>query len=100
VTYLEQSLHDELVYAHTSGNVENKADFIGALASGKRRYSQFDVIEAHVHPRGTTAVTYGTAKCSLVSKGVTKDFKIRYLSCMVQVGDKWQLLNWQSTIVA
>jgi ketosteroid isomerase-like protein len=98
IDLLNDFLHDSLVYAHTSGNVETKTDFIEALASGKRRYSQFDVIEASVRESGDLAITHGVAQCLLVSKGVTKDFKIRYLSCMLFERGRWQLVNWQSTI--
>jgi hypothetical protein len=99
VEHLEQAFHDQLVYAHTSGNVESKKQFIEVLADGRRKYSQFDVLEASVRHDGSMAVTHGVAKCMLVSKGVTKDLKIRYLSCMVFEDSRWQLVNWQSTII-
>ena len=99
VAVLERFMHPELVYAHTSGNVESKAKFIEALASGNRKYTQFDRLDSHARVSGDHAVLHGTAKCVLVSKGVDKDFTIRYLSCLIRDNGEWRLVNWQSTIM-
>ena len=99
VALLDRTMHPDLVYAHTSGNVETKAKFIDALASGNRKYTVFDRLESQARVVGDMAILHGTAKCLLVSKGVTKDFTIRYLSCLLKEGGDWRLVNWQSTIL-
>ena len=99
VAILERCMHPELVYVHTSGNVESKAKFIDALACGTRKYSQFDRLESHARIAGDHATLHGMAKCVLVSKGVSKDFTIRYLSCLICDNGEWRLVNWHSTIV-
>lgn len=94
---LSRQMHPDLVYAHTSGNVESRHQFIEALASGKRAYSVFQRLTSNVKVGESLAILHGTAKCMLVSKGVTKDFNIRYLSCLTLTDGEWQLINWQST---
>lgn len=56
---LEDLLHDDYMHIHATSMVESKAQFIGALKEGGRKYDPFTIEESKVRVFGNAAVVTG-----------------------------------------
>ncbi len=93
---LGKVLADDLVYTHSSGTTETKAEFIEALRSGRAKYQSIEPSDLRVRLYGTMALVNGQSK--VVTGGrEPKTFEIRWTQAWVKRGGRWQLVNWQST---
>ncbi|MCI0438863.1 MAG: nuclear transport factor 2 family protein [Chloroflexi bacterium] len=97
---LEQILANDLTYIHSNGVFESKAEFIGALKSGQRKYESSDVKEVHARVYGSTAVLTGIVLNRVRGGGGVRDLNLRFTDVYVQRQGKWQMVAWQSTIIA
>jgi hypothetical protein len=84
----------ELSYGHSSGRLENKAEFIEALASGKSGFSAIELEGQTINVVDKTAlvrhVFHGTRR-----KDGDK-VKLYTLLVWLQQGDQWKLLARQA----
>ena len=94
---LEKVLSPELIYAHSTGVIETKSDYLGKLKSGTQKY---DVID---HQK-TTVKLHGNAAAALsivVMKGTSPtgpfDNKLMMMHFWVNNGGQWQLAAHQTT---
>ena len=91
-------LADELHYCHSTGEVQDKPQFLEALRSGQRRYSAIELREFQARLYGDVAIGNG-----LVTVHVSKDggplmtLELRYADAYVWRDGRWQLVTWQST---
>src|SRR5260221_5484350 len=56
---LEKLLSDDLTYVHSGGQLESKAEFIKAIASGKSIVERLDYIGTETRTYGNTALVRG-----------------------------------------
>lgn len=96
-TTLNEILADDLIYTHSSGRVETKAEFIGNLASGRTKYVSFERDDVKIRQYGDTAVVTGFAKVHVTSNGRDLRFQVRFLDVYAKRNDTWQMVAWQST---
>ena len=94
---LEPILADELVYVHTTGDVDTKASFLESIASGRRQYLSVDRDDVLVRVSGKTAVVTGRAAMRIKVGGKDLAFSIRFTDVYVNDGARWQMVAWQST---
>jgi len=94
---LEQVLGDQLIYAHSTGVVESKSEYLSRLRKGAQKY---DAIEHH----GMTVKTYGDAavvhaKVRMAGKSDGRPFndRLMMLHLWIKQGGKWQLAAHQTT---
>jgi ketosteroid isomerase-like protein len=94
---LEAILAKELVYTHSTGLVEDKGQYLQALASGNQKYDSIEYEAPAIQTYGSTAVV--TTK--VVMKGATKgqpfNNQLRLLHVWVKQGGKWSLVAHQTT---
>ena len=92
-------LADDLTYAHSNANFQNKTDFITAATSGALQYLSFKVSAPDVKVKilGSNAIVTGVAAVHVIDHGDELAFKIRYISVHKNVGGAWKLTAWQST---
>lgn len=87
---------DALTYGHSSGRLENKAEFIAASTSGKSTWKSLEFQNTDQYAEGGT----GWSRCRLVgqtlSEGKTTDIKIGVLMVWVNRGGSWRLLARQA----
>ncbi len=94
---LETLLSGELRYAHSSGTVDTKKDFIELLVSGKSRYLGYDHIErSFTFPAPEIALMSGRARVRAESAKGTLDAVLAYLAVWRFEEGKWCFLAWQS----
>ena len=90
-------LSDELRYAHSSGSVDTKASFLGALSSGKLTYASYQNEERKfTFPAPGIALMTGSAHVKVVIATGEIEMKLAYLAVWREEGGKWRFLAWQS----
>ncbi|HYN20532.1 MAG TPA: nuclear transport factor 2 family protein [Thermoanaerobaculia bacterium] len=94
---LSALLADDLTYTHTTGQVENKEQFLAGLASGKLDYQSIQPSEVQVRVYGNSAVMTGRAEMKVNAQGKDLAFAIRFTSVWVKGEGGWRMAAWQST---
>jgi ketosteroid isomerase-like protein len=90
-------LADDLVYIHTSGEIESKPQFLQRLRSGSLRYRSIEPTNVRVRTYGNTAVVTGRSHMAVTTGGSDREFEILYTAVYTANGGRWQLASWQST---
>jgi hypothetical protein len=84
----------ELSYGHSSGRLENKAEFIEALASGKSGFSEIKTEGETIKIVDKTALVRHTFNGTRRKDG--DKVKLYTLLVWLQQGDQWKLLARQA----
>jgi len=99
--FLEKVFADDLVYTHSNGKQNGKADYIQSIRDGKSQYDKIEIeaLNVRAYADGKTAVVNGTILITLPNKpdGTANLAHLKYV--VVQVKDKkkgWQVVLWQS----
>jgi hypothetical protein len=91
---LQQVAADELTYGHSSGRLENKAEFIEALASGKSGFTAIELSDQ------TVSVIDNVGLVRHVFVGTRKadgdKMKLMILTVWLQRGEQWKLVARQA----
>src|ERR1700676_4062664 len=96
---LDRVLGDDLTYIHASGLVQNKAEFIADLKSGKRTYTSIKNSDVNVRLLKGTAVITARSEIHVVHEGKENDLSIRVTEVYALRKAHWQLIAYQSTRV-
>lgn len=94
---LQRLLSDDLIWTHSSGKTESKAEVIKALAEGAVAYEALEMTQDRVLRSGGSFVHQGVLHGSAVRDGETKILNARFLSVWQEVENQFQLVAWQST---
>jgi hypothetical protein len=97
---LERILADDLTYIHASGLVQNKADFIADLKSGKRSYKSIKNSDVNVRVVEGAAVISCRSQVEVVHEGKVNDISMRVTEVYAKRNGTWQLIAYQSTRLA
>ena len=99
--FLEKVFADDLVYTHSNGKQNTKAEYLQSIRDGKSQYDKIDVetLNVRAYNDGKTAVVNGTILITLPNKpdGTANLAHLKYV--VVQIKDKkkgWQVVLWQS----
>ena len=88
----------DLTYTHSTGDTDNKAQFIANL-TGARKYHKidYDSVDARLYLNGTAAVVMAVVKLETSQKGgAPAAAHLRLLHLWVYQKDRWQLAAHQS----
>lgn len=85
---LKTLMHDDLVYVHSDGRPENKAEAIAAMIKTKPEYSVSGV-KVRVH--GNAAVLTGKMVAKL--DGGARTLNLDVMMTWIKAGKSWQLLG-------
>ncbi|WBO85472.1 nuclear transport factor 2 family protein [Hymenobacter yonginensis] len=98
---LEKVFADDLVYTHSNGKQNTKAEYIQSIREGKSQYDKIEVelLNVRAYNDGKAAVVNGTITITLPNKpdGTPNLAHLKYV--VVQVKDPkkgWQVVLWQS----
>ena len=98
---LERLLADDLVYTHSSGNVDSKAAYIDSLRSGKARYLKIAPDDLKVRVVGDLALIHGrgvfTLETNVNGQKGENPLHLSFLDIWQKKNGKWQMIAWQST---
>lgn len=90
---LARLLADDLVYAHSGGKTENKAEYISAVTSGPSRYESFGETNTIVRVYGKAAILEGNVEVKPAGRAA---YKVRTLEVYINDGGKWKMTAHQS----
>ena len=86
-----------LIYAHASGNVEDKPQYIERLKSGKQKYSDVNIESTKVVVYGDSAVSHSIVRT--IGRNDTGPFNdhVMMMHVWVKQGGEWRLAGHQTT---
>ena len=89
---LDALLADDLIYTHSNGKVENKAERLEGIADTRIRYESFEREDVETRILGRTAVVTGLSTAKLLVEGRPVVARLRTLSVWSHRDGRWQLV--------
>jgi hypothetical protein len=93
---MERLYGDELVYVHSSGDLDDKAGFIEAQRSRTVVYRTMQRSDVKVRVYGPVAILTGRGKFDVTVKGEERTVNILFHSIWVKRGGKVQFISWHA----
>lgn len=95
---LDMLLDPTLMYSHSTGAVDDKAQFIGHLRSGTLKYHSVVPAIDHVQSIGEDVlIGTGRLKTSVNVAGAEKKLDARYMVIWRQTDNRWKLVALQGS---
>ncbi|HKG95467.1 MAG TPA: nuclear transport factor 2 family protein [Gemmatimonadaceae bacterium] len=99
VAALGPVLDDSLTYVHSNGEMENKAQFLETIRTGRIAYDS--IVPTDVRARllgdGSVAVVGGRAVLRVTAAGQRVALVVRFTDVYERRGGAWREVAWQST---
>jgi ketosteroid isomerase-like protein len=94
---LERFLSDSLIYAHSTGVVETKSEYLGKLRGGTQKYAAIDYESVTVKIHGDAAVAHARVRMRGTNAQGPFDNRLMMLHLWVKEGGRWRLAAHQTT---
>ncbi len=94
---LERILDDQLIYAHSTGVVESKAEYLERLRRGAQKYELIEHQRITVKLHGDAAVAHCHVRMKGMSDQVPFDNRLMMLHLWVKRAGQWRLVAHQTT---
>jgi ketosteroid isomerase-like protein len=94
---LDHILDDKLIYAHATGAIESKQDYLGRLRSGAQKYDSIHHESIRVVPYGNCAVSHSIVRMTGVSNGKPFNDHVMMLNVWEKQDGSWRLAAHQTT---
>jgi ketosteroid isomerase-like protein len=99
VKALEKLLADDLIYAHSTGIVDNKQTYLSKIGEGRQVYKTVDHQKIEVRLHGSSAVTHCIMRMAGTNQAGPFDDKVMMIHVWVKKGASWILAAHQTTKV-
>ena len=96
---LDRLLDNDLVYAHASGVVDSKQQYLEKIKSGKQVYKSFEQRKISVRIHGDVAITQSWARVTGVNPQGPFDDKLMLLHAWLKKNGSWRLIAHQTARV-
>jgi ketosteroid isomerase-like protein len=96
-TALDRILADKLIYAHSTGAIESKQEYVGRLRAGKQKYDSIVHESTRVVPYGDSAVSHSIVRMTGISNGKPFNDHVMMLHVWEKQGGVWRLAAHQTT---
>jgi uncharacterized protein DUF4440 len=93
---LDQMVHNELAYTHSSGVTDTKGSWIESMKSGKVKYKSVSCSERQVRFFGEVALMRGRAAIEVDIGGQPKSLRLLFLNAWTRTPQGWKFVAWQS----
>ena len=97
IAKLGEIYHDRLIYAHSTGVVETKSEYMGKLEAGTANYETIEHEEMRVLPYGDMAIAHSRLHMQGVSADGPFDNLFMTIHIWVNEGGQWRLTAHQTT---
>lgn len=94
---LDAILAPDLVYTHSTGRVESKADFMQSIGSGSVDYIELTPTDSQVRLFGDVAVVNGDVNLHVAAGSREHRVSMRFIEVYTHSDEGWRLVAWQST---
>ena len=96
VAVLEDLLHDDLAYMHSTGDLENKESYISSLRDGTSAYKMVRCNDRTIRVHNDTGLGFHHLEADVVFQGNERHLDNRLLAVWSRDGGKWRMLALQS----
>lgn len=93
---LQAIASDKLSYGHSGGKVENKAEFVEAIASGRSDFVSIELSDQTIEVSGNTAIVRHTLTGKTNDRGVPGNVHLHILTVWQKDKGKWVMLARQA----
>jgi hypothetical protein len=94
---MEPWFADDLVYGHSTGLVEDRAQLVASISGGRAKYVAVTPAERQaVRLAADAAMVRGRGRFQVEAGGAALDLQLRYLAVYVLQDGRWRLRSWQS----
>ena len=90
-------LDDTLIYAHSTGNIESKDEYLGKLRSGAQKYDAITHEKTTVRIHGDAAIVHSIGRMVGTNAAGPFDNHLMIMHTWIKSGDKWLLAAHQTT---
>jgi len=94
---LDKLLGDDLIYTHSTGQSDTRAEYIELCKKGVFKYRKFERPIENIQVYGECAIVTGHVKMDVIIEGSAKLLNSRYTNVWVKGAKGWQMVAWQST---
>jgi ketosteroid isomerase-like protein len=94
---LNQLLAEDLIYVHSSAQIEDKRAFVGNVGKAHWDYRSAKLEDTRVRVYGNTAIITGKGTLEMFNEGKMITLRLLYTDVYVKRKGKWQMVSWQST---
>ena len=93
---LEELLHDDLIYSHSTGGMDNKEMYIASLRDKVSIYKNVDILDQTVRVTGDIGLAFHHAQITAEHRGADLYLDNRLLAVWSRDDGVWRLLAIQS----
>jgi hypothetical protein len=86
----------ELLYTHSNGKMETKAEAIDAVLNGKIRFEEIDIADHSVRSYGNTALSKCKITMHMSTEGNKSTVLLDVLHVWIKDSGQWQLVGRQA----
>jgi ketosteroid isomerase-like protein len=95
---LEGMLTADLIYAHSTGNIDDKSTYLGKMKTGKQKYDGIEHASTTVHIYGgDAAVAHSKVRMHGTNADGPFDDRLMMIHMWVKQGNQWKLAGHQTT---
>ena len=96
---LDKLLGDDLIYTHSTGQSDTRAEYIALCKKGVFKYLKIERPVENIQVYDDTAVVTGRARMEVTVDGNPKVLNSRYTNVWIKGVKGWQMVVWQSTAI-
>lgn len=93
---LENAASENLSYGHSGGNIQTKAEFVEAIASGKSDFVTIDISEQTISITHDVAIVRHTLNATTNDGGKPGAVKLKVLYVFIKEKSEWKMLARQA----
>ncbi len=97
---VDKILGDKLIYAHATGGVESKKQYLDRVRSGAQKYDTINHESTRVVVYGDSAVTHSIMRMAGATNGTPFNDHLMMLHVWEKQGGAWRLVAHQTTKLA
>jgi hypothetical protein len=93
---LQPMLADDLIYCHSNGRCENKAQLLESIRSGRIRYRAVDILSLQPRTAAGAVIVNGSIAVDGAMDGLPVKMQLVYMGVYVRRDGQWRLAAWQA----
>ncbi len=97
IAALERIFSPDLIYAHSTGNIETRDEYIARLKTGKQRYDTMTYEKSKVTIHGASAVMHSVTRFTGKNDSGAFNDHLMVMHFWVKKGKAWVLVAHQTT---
>ena len=96
VNALQSMLADDLIYCHSNGRCENKAQLLESIRTGRIVYHSVDILSLRPRPAAGAVIVNGSIAVDGSMDGLPLKMQLVYRGVSVRRDGQWRLAAWQA----